>query len=248
MCRSQIRVQCLALLTAAIVWTPSVWAAPDVLTKISCIVSAGIDTGKVLGMHDLPSGGVLMEAQKGLFLIREIGQRIEFLPTNLTAGSEEPLAESVSFIGSLPRGDAIIRNARGKFFIAREFGKDVRTSAANGQSISGQVLEMSRISQDRVLIRTDKGLYFLDELTGTVGSNLFHEIKAGNVAATISLPNGGVLIGGESGLFFVRDSAGDLDIGPVDEKFTEHIVEMRTIGREAISTSVNLALRAAPWH
>lgn len=234
MCRSQIRVQCLALLTATIAWMPSVWAAPDLLSKISCIVSAGIDTGQVLGMHDLPSGGVLMGAQNGLFLIRETGQKIEFLPTNLTAGSAEPLAESVSFMGSLPRGEAIIRNAQGKFFIARESGKDVRTSAVSGQSISGQVIEMSKISQDRVLIRTDGGLYFLDELTGTVGTDLFHEVKAGTVAATISLPNGGVLIGGESGLFVVRDAAGDLDIGPVDEKFTERIVDMRTIGREAI--------------
>src|SRR6266516_1689426 len=145
-------------------WCCSVFGSITVLQQtagaqevpgISCVVVANADTGGVFALGHFPGGGVLIGAEKGLFLAREVGGKVTITP----AGGAD--TGRVFALRDFPGGEALILTEKG-WFLGREASGKVRFSAAGGADI-GFVFALRDLPGGRVLILAEKGLFLARE-------------------------------------------------------------------------------------
>ena len=90
--------------------------------RLVCVAAADADTGPVAALGDFP-GGMLIGAEKGLFLARAADGKVTVTPVR---GDRD--AERVLSIHSLPGGGALIGAWNG-VFVAREAGGTISVAA-----------------------------------------------------------------------------------------------------------------------
>jgi hypothetical protein len=201
-----------------------------------CVVAADVETGPVHAIGDFP-GGMLIGAEKGLFLARAAGGKVTVAPAG-SAGTARVLS-----IHSLPGGGALLGTWNG-VFVARETGGTISAAEglflarqANGKltvaraddADTGHVGHMFDFPGGGVLIAADKGLFFARAESGKVSVAsvaAVAPVRPDNimpVRSMRSVPGGGVLIEGYV-WFLARDVngtltvalAGDANTGVVD--------------------------------
>src|SRR5262249_29002210 len=110
-------------------------------TSYACVVLASEGaTGSVFGMHDLPGGTVLIDAEKGWFHFDPAAGRV------VPAG--EAATGQVSKMYDLPGGAVLIGAATGLFYFEPAAGRVVPA----GEAATGQVSEMHNLPGSAVLI------------------------------------------------------------------------------------------------
>ena len=87
---------------------------PEALV-IQCVVDAGTaDTGEVRAWHDLPGAGVLIEAEKGLFLARAVNGRPPSRPPEPQTPGECGASTTSRGRGADRGGQGMVPGARGE--------------------------------------------------------------------------------------------------------------------------------------
>src|SRR5215218_1223579 len=114
-----------------------------------CVVAADAETGPVSAMGDFP-GGMMIGAEKGLFLARAAGGKVTVTPLR---GDRDP--ERVLSIHSLPGGGALIGAWNG-IFVARDAGGTI--SVVTVHPDTGPVFAMRGVFGG-VLIGAAEGLF-----------------------------------------------------------------------------------------
>ncbi len=99
--------------------------------RFACIVAAA-DTGVVSAMRDFPGGGVLIGADKGLFLAREVSGKVTVAP----AGDAD--TRYVFAMHNLPGGGVLIGAQKG-LFLAREVSGKVTVAPAGDAEWSARM-------------------------------------------------------------------------------------------------------------
>jgi hypothetical protein len=160
---------------------------------VACIVVADADTGSVHGMRDFPANGVLIGAEKGLFVAREVGGKFSVAP----AGDAD--TGRVNDMRDWPGGGLLIGAAKG-LFLAREVGGKFSVALA-GDADTGSVYGTHDLPGGGVLIWAEKGWFLAGELGGKFSVAPAGDADTGSVYGMRDSPGGGVLIRAEKGLF-----------------------------------------------
>jgi hypothetical protein len=198
---------------------PQQAALTQEVPRLACIVAADADTGTVLNTRNFPGGGVLIWADKGLFLAREVGGKVSIAP----AGDAD--IRSVRGMRDFPGGGVLIGAQKG-LFLAREEGGKVSVAPA-GDADTGYVLGMGDFPGGGVLIQAEKGLFLAHEVGGKVSIAPAGDADTGRVLNTRSFPGGGVLIWADKGLFLAREVGGKVSIAPAGDADIGFVLGMR---------------------
>jgi ligand-binding sensor domain-containing protein len=169
-----------------------------------CVVAAAAETGSVHAMGDVP-GGMLIGAEKGLFLARAAGGKVAVAPAG-DFGTARVLS-----IHSLPGGSALIGAWNG-VFVAREAGGTV--SVADVSADTGPVFAMRELPGG-VLVGAAEGLFLARQADGKLTVARAGDTDTGRVAYMFDFPGGGVLIAADKGLFFARAESGKVALASV---------------------------------
>jgi ligand-binding sensor domain-containing protein len=173
-------------------------------SRAVCVVAAATETGSVNAMGDFP-GGMLIGAEKGLFLARAAGGKVTVAPAG-DAGTARVLS-----IHSLP-GSAALIGAWNGVFVAREAGGTI--SVADVITDTGPVFAMRELA-DGVLIGAAEGLFLARQANGKLTVARSGETDTGHVSYMFDFPGGGVLIAADKGLFFARAEGDRAESGNV---------------------------------
>src|SRR6266568_202865 len=206
-------------------WCCSVFGSITVLQQtagaqevpgISCVVVANADTGDVFRLRDFPGGGVLIGAEKGLFLAREVGGKVTITP----AGGAD--TGRVFALRDFPGGEALILTEKG-LFLAREAGGKVTIASAGADT---GPMHFLRYFPGGALILAEKGWFLAREASGKVTFAPAGGADIGFVLALHDLPGGGVLILAEKGLFLAREASGKVTFAPAGGADTGPVFEL----------------------
>lgn len=193
---------CCALFFVSLIVPPQSALAQDAPRAI-CVVAADADTGSVHAMGDF-SGGMLIGAEKGLFLARPAGGKVAVAPAG------DPGPQRVLSIENLPDGGALIGAWNG-VFLARAAGGTINVTKVVDRE-TGPVFAM-REHAGAVLIGAAEGLFLARQTDGKFTVTLAGD--TGRVAYMFDFPGGGVLILADKGLFFARAESGKVALAPV---------------------------------
>lgn len=169
-----------------------------------CVVAADADTGAVHAMDDAP-GGMLIGAEKGLFLARKQADKVAVAP----AGNGD--TGRVLAIHAFPGGALI--GAWNGVFVARQAGGTISVVDVIDAD-TGRVEHFRDLPGAGVLIGTENGLFLAHETGGKVTVT-----RAGDIGRVVQpmvdFPGGGVLIRSEKGWLLARAESGNVPLVPV---------------------------------
>lgn len=194
---------CCAAVVGALVVVQQAARAQDA-TRPICVAAADVDTGPVQALVDVP-GGMLIGAEKGLFLARAVDGKVAVTPLR---GDRD--AGRVLSIHSLPGGGALVGAWNG-VLVAREAGGAVNVEDVV-DSNTGPVFAMRGLA-DGVLVGAAEGLFLARQANGKL--TVARAGDTGRVAYMFDFPGGGVLIAADKGLFFARAESGKVALAPV---------------------------------
>lgn len=169
-----------------------------------CVRAAAAETGPVHAMGDV-AGGMLIGAEKGLFLARAAGGKLTVVPAG------ESSAARVLSIHSLP-GSAALIGAWNGVFVARDTGGTI--SVAGVVADTGPVFAMRELAGG-VLIGAAEGLFLARQADDKFSVARAGDADTGHVSYLFDFPGGGVLIAADKGLFFARAEGGKVTVAPV---------------------------------
>jgi hypothetical protein len=175
----------------------------------ACVVVANADTGPVSALRDFPGGEVLIAAEKGLFVAREVSGKVTVAP------AADADTGAVSALHDFPGGGVLIAAAKG-WFLAREVSGKVIVAPA-GAADTGAVPALHDFPGGGLLIGAAKGLFVVREVGGKVTVAPVADTDSGAVSALHDFPGGGVLIGAEKGLFLAREVSGKVTVEPLGD-------------------------------
>jgi hypothetical protein len=147
----------------ALMVAPAQMSLAQDVPRIACIV-ANADTGVVSGLRDFPRGGMLIAAEKGLFVARAVNGAV----TVAAAGT--PDTGDVLDMRGFPGGGVLIRAAKG-WFLARAVNGAV-TVAPAGTADTGAVFGMGGFPGLGMLIQAAKGWFLARAVDGADGEAL----------------------------------------------------------------------------
>jgi hypothetical protein len=194
-------VWCCAAIVDPLVVPQHAALAQDAWRRV-CVVAADVETGPVHAISNV-SGGLLIGAEKGLFLARAAGGKVTVAPAGNTGTAR------VLSIHSLPGGGALIGAWNG-VLAARETGGTISVTEAISAD-TGPVFAMRGLP-GVVLIGAAEGLFLArhenDKFTVTRADGT----DSGHVGHMFDVPGGGVLVAADKGLFFARAESGKVTI------------------------------------
>jgi hypothetical protein len=176
---------------------------------------------------NFPDGGVLIWAENGLFLARDVNGTVTVTP----AGKMD--VEGILELRDFPAIGVLIGTRQG-LFLAREANGIVTVAPASDRDI-GYVYGLANFPGGGVLIWAEKGLFLAREANGMVTVTPTGDVSTGLVYRVSNFPGGRALIGAEGGLFVtvaipLSDAVvtvktkKNLDIGPIDRDVTLEFV------------------------
>ena len=194
---------CCAAVIGTLLVSPPAALAQDAPRPV-CVAAADADTGPVAALGDVP-GGMLIGAEKGLFLARAADGKLTVTPVR-----GDRAAERVLSIHSLPGGGALVGAWNG-VFVAREAGGTISVAAVVDPN-TGPVFAMRGVPGG-VLIGAAEGLFLARQADGKL--TVARAGDTGRVGYMFDFPGGGVLIAADKGLFFARAEGGKVALAPV---------------------------------
>ena len=205
---------CIAkVVTVTLIAAQSTWAIDS--TSISCVapiaaVSGSTNLGQVLDLRELPGGGVLIQAQNGLFLARGGGGKVSLgiAPGTTTMGN-------IFVIRSIP-GVGVLIGAQEGWFVARTKNGELGLEPVFGGRKTGRVIDLRDLAGAGVAIQAQNGLFLARVTGGKIGLEYVADIKkTGRVTQLRELPGAGMLIWSAKGLFLARMINGKISLNSV---------------------------------
>lgn len=183
---------------------------------------SGIDTGAVLGMKELPGGGILIGAHKGIFLARAVtggaGPNLERL------GGQTGIGRYVHSLSGL--GAMVV--AGGGLFLARVV--DGKVSLDPLDADVGFVPYTLELPGGAIFLMAQKGDFLVRTLNGALTVDQAGNTEFGLILAQPrNLPGLGVLIGSDKGVFLVRGGQGKASVDQVKGPETGGVLEMHEL-------------------
>jgi ligand-binding sensor domain-containing protein len=169
-----------------------------------CVTAAAADTGPVAALGDF-SGGMLIGAEKGLFLARAADGKV-------TPVRGDRDAERVLSIQSLAGDGGALIGAWNGVFVAREAGGTISVVTVNPDT--GPVFAMRDLA-GVVLVGAAEGLFLARQADGKLTVARAGDTDTGRVAYMFDFPGGGVLIAADKGWFLARAEGGKVTLAPV---------------------------------
>jgi hypothetical protein len=177
-------------------------------SEISCMIPVGnIDTGAIDQMLAVPGVGVLIQAEKGLFLAHGVNGALAVEPVgNAVTGDVRHKLLDVPGVG-------VLIGAQKGWFLAHGVNGALAVEPA-GNAYTDQVFETLAVPGVGVLIGADKGLFLAHSVNGALAVETADNAVTGAVYLVLAVPGVGVLIGANKGLFLAHSVNGALDVKP----------------------------------
>jgi hypothetical protein len=170
--------------------------------KQVCVVSVGADTGRVHDIADF-SGGMLIGAEKGLFLARAAGGKVTLTPVRGGPDTGRVLSSL-----ALPGGRALIGAQMG-LFLAREEGGTLTLAPVPG-TFAEPPHTLYDLPGAGILVATERGLFLAREQNGqiTVGPAGY----PGQILEVDDFMGRGVLLGTGGEWLLARAASGNATV------------------------------------